>query len=88
VKYNVSLSPAARKQLNSIRNPEASRIIAELFSLEQNPRPAGCIKLMSFNYYRVRVGDFRIIFEIRDVERLVVVTKIARRSEDTYRDLE
>ena len=50
-------------------------------SLAEDPRPQGAIKLAGRNDYRVRVGDYRIVYAVDDEERLVVVARIAHRRE-------
>jgi len=50
--------------------------------LEDNPRPSGCRKLFD-NIYRIRIGPYRVIYEIDDERKQVEVGKIARRREDT-----
>ena len=49
------------------------------------PRPSGAVKLVGTEFWRVRVGDLRIIYLVDDPAGLVVVVKVARRSESTYR---
>jgi mRNA interferase RelE/StbE len=51
-------------------------------------RPPGAIKLANANFWRLRVGELRIIYQIDDEDRLVVVLKVARRAESTYRRIE
>jgi mRNA interferase RelE/StbE len=58
--------------------------VQALLALRDNPRPSGCRKLFN-DIYRVRVGAYRVIYKIDDKSRKVVVDKIARRREDTYR---
>jgi mRNA interferase RelE/StbE len=52
--------------------------------LEQEPRPSGCRKLTGESQYRVRVGDYRIVYDVRDRELLVLVLRVAHRR-DVYR---
>jgi mRNA interferase RelE/StbE len=58
-----------------------------ILGLEANPRPHRCKKLVD-DIYRVRVGRYRIIYKIFDSEKLVLIGKVTRRSEDTYSDIE
>jgi mRNA interferase RelE/StbE len=51
------------------------------------PRPPGSAKLVGSDFWRLRVGDLRVIYAIDDDARLVVVLRVARRSESTYRRL-
>ena len=63
----------------------AMRIISRLESLARNPRPTGCTKLEgAFDLWRVRVGDYRIIYEVDDQARTVDVS-VVRHRRDAYR---
>jgi mRNA interferase RelE/StbE len=57
-------------------------------ALAIDPRPPGVVKLTGTDFWRLRVGDLRIIYVIDETEGLVVVLKVARRSESTYRRIE
>ncbi|MDH5781931.1 MAG: type II toxin-antitoxin system RelE/ParE family toxin [Dehalococcoidia bacterium] len=81
--YRVELTPRAQHELDKLRKVEFERIVAVIRTLEANPRPLGVRKLRG-PIYRIRVGDWRIIYAVFDKDRLVIVGKIARRSEDTY----
>jgi len=56
-------------------------------SLRDEPRPTGCVKLADV-LYRIRQGQYRIIYAVFDADVVVVVCKVARRTESTYRDLQ
>ena len=61
------------------------RIRAAVEALGQTPRPTGCVKLSGTDdLYRLRIGDWRVIYRVDDAAREVVVAKVARRSEQTY----
>jgi mRNA interferase RelE/StbE len=82
--YSVNLKAKARRQLDKIYGGrDADRIIAAILTLGENPRPVGVKKLIG-NIYRVRVGNWRIVYAVSDKDGLVIIGKIARRSEDTY----
>jgi mRNA interferase RelE/StbE len=67
---------------------DARRIRDALRNLVNNPRPPGCVKLAGFAaVWRIRAGRFRIIYEVYDDERRLMVLRIARRNETTYRRL-
>ncbi len=70
-KYTVTFSRKAQKKLNRLSDNLAEPILNALASLADNPRPNGYIKLKGFNAYRIRVGSYRIIYEIFD--RILVV---------------
>ena len=83
--YKVVVSKSAEKGLSVLPKQIVERIVIILLSLEQNPRPAGCKKLKGFrNLWRVRVGDYRIIYSIDDVVLLVDVREIGNRK-DIYK---
>ena len=85
--YTVSIKPKAEKYLSRLSDKRLFRRLREAISgLAQNPRPPGSLKMQgSANLHRVRVGDYRIIYEIRDNVLLVVVVKIGDRP-DIYRE--
>jgi mRNA interferase RelE/StbE len=62
-------------------------IVEAMLGLEDGPRPRGCRKLFD-DIWRIRVGDYRMIYKIDDERNEVVVGKVARRREDTYRAIE
>jgi mRNA interferase RelE/StbE len=81
--YRVRLTGRARRELDKIVAGDAENIAAAMLALGENPRPPGVKKLRD-NIHRIRAGDWRIIYAISDRDRLVIMGKIARRSEDTY----
>lgn len=81
--YKVELTPRAQHELDKLGKVEFEHIVAAVRALEGNPRPLGVRKLKG-PIYRTRVGDWRIIYAVFDKDRLVIVGKIARHSEDTY----
>ena len=79
--YRVQILPSARRELQALREPLLTRVAAVIDSLEVNPRPRGCQKLAGTDSdYRIRVGDFRIMYEVFDGEKLVRVYRIRHRS--------
>lgn len=86
MQYTLKLHRDVEKQLSRIANKQRERLIQTMRSFVDNPRPSGCIKLDD-NLYRVREGQYRIIYAVFDEEIVVVVCKVARRTEATYRDL-
>ena len=79
--YDVVLSNNARKQLDKIDFLVSKRIIQKLFELKSNPRPPGNKKLNNLLGYRIRIGDYRILYEINDSDKVVSVYKISHRKE-------
>jgi mRNA interferase RelE/StbE len=83
--YRVDFVGAARKQLRKMDPQIRLRIIAASEALASNPRPVGCKQLVGRPGYRIKVAkDWRVIYEIRDEVLLVMVVKVAHRSE-SYR---
>ena len=81
MKYRVDLTPAARKELRRLDAPAQQRILGKIVALENQPRPAGTKKLQGEEpQYRIRVGDYRIVYEVYDRELFVLVIRVAHRS--------
>lgn len=79
--YEVQLQPRARKEFLALPPNLAKQITDALHILEQNPRSRRAIKLSGGDSYRHRVGDYRILYEIDDRARKVVVYRIKHRRE-------
>ena len=83
--YEILLSKTSRKQLKIFPAFVHNNIIEEITNLSTNPRPAGCIKLKGYkNSYRIRVGDYRVIYEIEDKMLRILVIAIGHRK-DIYK---
>ena len=85
--YEVVLTKRAHHEFNKLSSTDQNRVENTLDRLSANPRPAGVRKIHG-NIYRVRIGDWRVVYAVFDKDRLVLVGRIARRSEDTYDRLE
>lgn len=81
--YKVVLSKKVEKQLDKLSDKIVNPILESIDSLAKNPRPSGCKKLKSREGYRIRVGDYRVIYEIIDKELIVDVIAIGNRK-DVY----
>jgi mRNA interferase RelE/StbE len=80
--YAIELKSSARKELESLPDSVLSRVIRKLESLTRNPRPAGCKKLRGYkDLWRIRVGDWRVVYIVDDPAKLISVTRIAHRRE-------
>lgn len=78
--YQVLLSKAARKQLNTLPVFIHNKIIEDIAALANTPRPPGCKKLKGQkNAWRIRIGDYRIIYEIADNQLRILVVAIGHR---------
>ena len=76
--------PSAQKELDALPWDVQKRIASAVMNLESNPRPPGCKKLKTLDAYRIRVGDYRVIYKVHDAVLIVLVIKVAHRGE-TYR---
>jgi mRNA interferase RelE/StbE len=83
VAWTVALAPAARKSLKAIRDTRLrGRVVRALQGLEADPRPAGVKRLAGQEaLLRIRVGDWRILYEVREREVVVLVVRIGPRGE-------
>ena len=80
--FRVEVKPSARKELTGLPDKLIARILPRLENLASNPRPSGCKKLKGGdNEWRIRVGDYRVVYTIDDAKLLVEVTRIRHRSE-------
>ncbi len=86
--HRVDIAPAAQRQLRHLPPGEAARLRGPILSLSIDPRPPGVTKLAGTEFWRLRVGDLRVIYVVDDGSRLVVILRVARRSESTYRTLD
>jgi mRNA interferase RelE/StbE len=85
VVYTVELRPSARRELLKHPRHDQLRLIRAMDALAANPRPKGVKKLTGLdNLYRIRAGDYRIVYQIRDDRLIVLVVRIGHRK-DVYR---
>lgn len=83
--YQVEITPAAKRQIKKLVEPVQLVIVERLEQLAANPRPPGALKMQGAeSLYRIRVGDYRIIYEIQDRTLLIAVVKVGHRG-DVYR---
>jgi mRNA interferase RelE/StbE len=83
--YDVRLVPTARRELLKLPVRIRGRVADAIRTLAADPRPPGCKKLAGIaEYFRIRVGDYRVLYEVREREVLVLVIKIGHRR-DVYR---
>jgi len=84
VSYAVSIRRSAQRELEAIPSPFQENITERMLSLGTIPRPPGCKMLQGSDKWRIRIGNYRLIYEIDDSAKAVIVIKIAHRS-DVYR---
>lgn len=82
--YHVELVKQAVKEYEDIPSHERPAVKKAILSLEKNPRGPQVNKLEGRDYYRLRAGDWRVIFAISDPRKLVTVIAIERRTSTTY----
>ncbi|MHC4693831.1 MAG: type II toxin-antitoxin system RelE family toxin [Planctomycetota bacterium] len=80
-KYRITIKKSAAKELEALPKKDLPRIIKRIQTLAQNPRPDGSQKLSGKEQYRVRQGDYRIVYSIEDKDRIIDIFKIGHRRE-------
>ena len=84
--YTVELAPAAQRDLRRLPPQIKHRLASPIQALSQSPRPPGVRKVQGQERtWRIRVGSFRVIYDLYDDQQLVVILKVDRRGESTYR---
>lgn len=83
--YGVIIPKPVQKQLDSLPDDIRDRILEKILPLAENPRPEGVVKLKGYeNEYRIRIGDYRVRYEINDTESMVILLHCKHRK-DVYR---
>ena len=80
-KYEISIKQSAEKELQHIPKRDLPRVIRHMIALSDEPRPRGCEKLSGQERYRIRQGDYRIVYTVDDKEKKDIVFKIGYRRE-------
>jgi len=81
--YRITIKRSASKEIDKIALKDRKRIIIKIRSLASDPRPPGSKKLSGQEKYRIRQGDYRILYQIEDGELIIVVVKVGHRR-DVY----
>jgi mRNA interferase RelE/StbE len=83
--HRLEITRLARKQIDRLPAAIASRVTSAIQSLARDPRPRGCVKLEGrADTWRIRVSDYRVVYEVRDKALVVIVIRVAYRR-DVYR---
>lgn len=82
--YSLEIKRSAARELGQVPPKDRGRLVARIRALVQDPRPPGAEKLSGQERYRIRQGDYRILYEIEDDILRVIVVKIGHRR-DVYR---
>ena len=83
-KYNIEMKKSVVKELHAIPKKDLKKIISVIASLSDDPRPRGCIKIGDGDRYRIRQGNYRILYSIEDEILVIYVVKVGHRK-DVYR---
>lgn len=84
-RYEVRVSERAAKELERLGRQEQRRIVERIERLAEEPRPRGCVKLSGEeDIYRIRIGEYRVLYEVRDAVLIVLVLRVRHRR-DAYR---
>lgn len=85
LEYAITFARSARKEMEGLPPRTAARILSAVEGLATNPRPEGCRKLQgSADLWRIRIGDYRVVYSVRDRTRVVDVVTVRHRR-DAYR---
>jgi len=79
--YSLVFKKSVAKDFRGIPNQDVKRLLKRIDLLRENPRAVGSVKLSGQERYRVRQGVYRIVYEIQDLKLVVLVVKVAHRSE-------
>jgi mRNA interferase RelE/StbE len=82
--YSVRIRRSAAREVEALPLKDRRRVVAKIEGLAANPRPVGCEKLSGEEKYRIRQGNYRILYEIVDQELIVTVVRVGNRR-DVYR---
>ena len=83
--YRADIAPAAARHLRRLPPGEAAGLRGPILALGLEPRPPGATRLVYSDWWRLRVGDLRLVYAIDDARRLVIILRAARRNESTHR---
>ena len=79
--YEVTVSTSARKELRDLSDPLLSRVLHAMRALAEDPRPHGCRKMSGArDRWRIRVGDYRVVYSIDDFAKAVTISRVRHRS--------
>jgi len=81
-KYSLEIKHSVQRELDALDDALFKRIDPKILALADNPRPAGCKKLKGYrDQWRIRVGNWRVVYLIDDASKLVIITRVAHRRE-------
>ncbi len=82
--YKLLIKPSAAKEIQALPAGDQRRVVAKIRGLADNPRPSGTERLSGDEKYRVRQGDYRVLYSVDDAAQTLVIVKVGHRR-DVYR---
>lgn len=79
--YKLLIKPSATKELEVLLKKDRQRIVTRIQSLSDEPRPPGCEKLSGHDLYRVRQGNYLVLYSVQDADLVIVIITIGHRRE-------
>lgn len=79
--YNIKILPSAKRDLDALDKGAFSRAAEKILVLKLSPRPMGVVKLTNDEGYRIRTGDYRIIYRIDDKHKILFIYRVKHRKE-------
>jgi len=79
--YRLLIKPSATKELEAVPKRDRRRLVVRIQSLRNDPRPPGSEKLSGHDLYRVRQGNYRVLYSIDDTDETIILIKIGHRRE-------
>jgi mRNA interferase RelE/StbE len=80
-RYIVEVSDIAESQIDGLDGSVRVRVIKRIQALKDEPRPSGCKKLTNSELWRIRIGDYRVVYSIEDTRLMVLVVRVGHRRE-------
>ncbi len=80
-KYKISIRKSAVKELGDVPKKDLQKVVRKIQALSANPRPPGSQKLSQKEQYRIRQGNYRIVYSVQDKELTIYIVKIGHRKE-------
>jgi mRNA interferase RelE/StbE len=82
VRYSLEITTSAQKELDALNDPLFARVDRKILALADDPRPVGSKKLKGYkDLWRIRVGDWRVVYVVDDAAKVVSITRVAHRRE-------
>ena len=79
--YRLFIKPSASKDIEGLPKQDRRKVVAKIQGLAKDPRPRGCERLSGHEQYRLRQGDYRILYSIEEKDLIVAVVKVGHRKE-------